>query len=325
MTVLTPTPAVDVLAEGKRVLREEGQALLALAETIGPPFAEAIDKLLEVAGRIVVTGMGKSGLVGKKLAATFSSTGSPAFFLHPAEASHGDLGMLTGSDIVIALSASGESAELANIVSYCLRFAVPLIAITREPDSSLGRAATVLLKLPAIPEACPLQLAPTTSTTMMLALGDALSVTLMRRRGFTAERFHDFHPGGRLGHQLLQLRDVMHKGDELPIVRMDTLIREGIVVMTAKRFGCVGVLDDRGLLVGIFTDGDLRRCLDPTLLDRPVGSVMIKNPKRVSPDTFLADVARIMATYTIPSVFVTEDDRPVGIVHLHDLLKTGLL
>jgi arabinose-5-phosphate isomerase len=325
MTMLPPTPAVDVLAEGKRVLREEGQALLTLAGTLDSSFVAAVDKLIEAVGRIVITGMGKSGLVGRKLAATFSSTGSPALFLHPAEASHGDLGMLTGSDIVIALSASGESPELANIISYCLRFAVPLIAMTRAADSSLGRAATVLLKLPSLPEACPLQLAPTTSTTMMLALGDALGVAVMRRRGFTAERFHDFHPGGRLGHQLLQLRNVMHGGDELPVVRKDTLIREGIVVMTAKRFGCVGVLDDHGRLVGIFTDGDLRRCLDPTLLDRPVGDVMVQNPKRVSPDMFLADAARIMASYAIPSLFVTEEDRPVGIVHLHDLLKSGLV
>ncbi len=320
-----PRPALSTLPEGRRVIRAEAEALLALADGLGDSFDQAVERLLAARGRIAVTGMGKSGLVGRKIAATLASTGSPAFFLHPAEASHGDLGMLTEADILIALSASGESAELAAILSYCLRFGVPVIAVTRAADSMLGRAGSLCLTLPALPEACPLNLAPTTSTTMQLALGDALAVALMRRRGFTPERFHDFHPGGRLGHQLLQLRDVMHGGDDLPIIGEDTLIRDAIVVMTAKRFGCVGVVDATGALTGIFTDGDLRRCLDPTLLDRPVGAVMIRNPKQVGPDMFLADAARIMANHAIPSLFVTEAARPVGIVHLHDLLKTGLV
>ncbi|OIQ88211.1 arabinose 5-phosphate isomerase KdsD [mine drainage metagenome] len=320
-----PRSALSILPEGRRVIREEAEALLALADSLGESFDLAVERLLAAKGRIAVTGMGKSGLVGRKIAATLASTGSPAFFLHPAEASHGDLGMLTEADILIALSASGESAELAAILSYCLRFGVPVIAVTRAADSMLGRAGSLCLTLPALPEACPLNLAPTTSTTMQLALGDALAVALMHRRGFTPERFHDFHPGGRLGHQLLQLRDVMHGGHELPIVGEDTLIRDGIVVMTAKRFGCVGVVNAAGALTGIFTDGDLRRCLDPTLLDRPVGAVMIRNPKQVGPDMFLADAARIMANHAIPSLFVTEEGRPLGIVHLHDLLKTGLV
>ncbi|MTJ82591.1 MAG: KpsF/GutQ family sugar-phosphate isomerase [Telmatospirillum sp.] len=315
----------DPVTEGRRVLNAEATALKMLSDCLGHDFSDAVGLLSTTNGRIVLTGMGKSGLVGRKIAATFSSTGSPAFFLHPAEASHGDLGMLTRGDVIIALSASGESGELANIISFARRFAIPLVGMTRAPGSTLGRASTILLTLPELPEACPLQLAPTTSTTMMLALGDALAAAMMRARGFTAGRFHDFHPGGQLGHQLLQLHEVMHRGDALPIVTQATLIQAVIVEMTAKRLGCVGIVDDIGHLIGIFTDGDLRRRLEPSLLERPVADVMVLNPRQIGPDAFLADAARMMAEHSIPSIFVTVGGKPVGIVHLHDLLKTGLV
>ena len=315
----------EIFSFGATVIRAEASALLRLAEELTPTFDEVVHLILSRHGKLVITGIGKSGHVARKIAATFASTGTPAFFVHPAEASHGDLGMIDGQDTVIAISKSGESPELSNIVSHCRRHGIPLIAITAVAASSLGTLAQHLLRLPDVPEACPLNLAPTTSTTMALALGDALAIACLRQRDFRASNFRDLHPGGKLGLMLIRVRDLMHTGEELPLVNDTATVGATILEMTRGRLGCVGVVDADGRLVGIFTDGDLRRQFSAALIDKPIQSVMIRDPLQMNPESLIADVGHLFTSKRVPSVFACEDGKPLGIVHLHDLLRNGLI
>jgi arabinose-5-phosphate isomerase len=314
----------------RRTIETERRGLDALSAALdnglAAPFAEAVKVIRAATGRVVVSGVGKSGHVGRKVASTLASTGTPSFFVHPAEASHGDLGMVTASDVIVALSWNGESAELTSIVEHSRRFRIPLIAVTAAPDSTLARKSDVVLALPRADEACPHGLAPTTSTLMQLALGDALAVALLEARGFTAEDFHRFHPGGRLGAKFNFVRDIMHRGKELPLVSPNASMSLAIVTISEKTFGCVGVVDDSGRLIGIVTDGDLRRHMSPELLSRSVREVMTPAPKTAAPTTLVGEALAMMNQHERPFtvLFVVEDDRPVGIVHMHDLLRIGV-
>lgn len=319
------TSASDDIATARRVLATEAEALTALAAGLGDAFCAAIRILEAAKGRVIVTGMGKSGHVGRKIAATLASTGRPAFYIHPAEASHGDLGMVTADDAVVALSNSGETPELGDIVAYTRRFEIPLIGITARNGSTLATSADIALVLPPIPEACPMGLAPTTSTTMMLALGDALAVTLLERKGFTAADFKVFHPGGKLGQRLLKVGDLMHGGEGLPVVGPETPMAEVLLVMTAKSLGCAGVVGADGCLAGIITDGDLRRNMRSDLLTLSAAAAMTKNPKTATPNMLAAEALRIMNTKSITSLFVVDEiGRPVGALHVHDCLRAGV-
>ena len=325
MSSSDPTqPTLAGCATAARVLRLEAEALTRLADTLGEAFEKAIACLAAVQGRVVVTGMGKSGHVARKIAATLASTGTPAQFVHPGEASHGDLGMIARNDGVIALSNSGETSELADIIAYTRRFGIPLVAISRNAASTLAEQADILLQLPAAAEACPLGLAPTTSTTMMLALGDALAVALYERRGFSAADFYVFHPGGQLGRQLLRVSDIMHRGVELPLAPSGLPMAEVILAMTRGRFGCLGIVGTDGRLAGIITDGDLRRHMNPNLLADSADQVMTRRPKTIRPGALVAEAIGQMNTLAITTLFVTEDERPIGIVHIHDCLRTGV-
>jgi arabinose-5-phosphate isomerase len=319
-------PAPD-LSPAIRALRVETAGLLALEDALqgelGQSFDEACDLILAAEGRVIVTGMGKSGHIGAKIAATLASTGTPAFFVHPAEASHGDLGMITPDDVILALSWSGETAELRNIVFYSRRFRVPLIAVTSRADSTLARAADVALTMPRVEEACPHGLAPTTSTLTQLALGDALAIALLERGGFTADEFLKFHPGGSLGATLAHVRDVMHTGERLPLAPLGTLMNEALLLISQKRFGCLGIVDEAGDLVGIITDGDLRRHLSGDIFERPVEDVMTPDPKTIAPDALVASALEVLNSASIMALLVVEDRKPVGIVHMHDLLRIG--
>ena len=309
----------------RRVLALEADALRALAAGLGPSFVAALDALVAVTGRVIVTGMGKSGHVARKIAATFASTGTPALFVHPAEASHGDLGMVTERDAVLALSNSGETAELADLVAYAKRFAIPLIAVTSEPASALAQAASVALVCPAADEACPMGLAPTTSTTMMLALGDALAVSLLERKGFSADDFRVLHPGGKLGRRLLRVADIMHTGASLPLLPPTTPMMDAIIEMTGKSLGCVGIVDSRGRLSGIITDGDIRRHIaDANVLRRTTGEIMSRSVKTIRADALASEALQIMNVKSITALFVVEDGRPVGVLHIHDCLRAGV-
>ena len=318
--------AFDAIAVARRVLGVEAEALAQLSAGLGEPFVQAVETLFAASGRVVCTGIGKSGHVGRKIASTLASTGTPAMFVHPAEASHGDLGMIGAGDVVLALSKSGENRELADIIAYAKRFSVPLVAITAAADSALGRAADVLLLLPDAPEAADALNAPTTSTTLQIALGDALAVALLERRGFTPTDFRVFHPGGKLGAMLRTVADLMHGPDELPLVGPEESMPEAIVVMSRKRFGCVGVCDPDGRLIGVITDGDLRRHIDG-LLDHTAGEVMTRTPKTVPPGMLAGEALALMQSppplKTV--LFVVEDNRPVGILHVHDLLRAGVV
>jgi arabinose-5-phosphate isomerase len=315
----------DALATARRVLDTEARALDSLAANLDGPFLKAVTLIEGAPGRVIVTGMGKSGHVARKIAATMASTGCPAFYVHPAEASHGDLGMVTRDDAVVALSNSGETPELGDIIAYTRRFEIPLIGITSRDGSTLATASDVALVLPANPEACPMGLAPTTSTTMMLALGDALAVTLLERKGFTAADFKVFHPGGQLGQRLLKVADLMHGGDGLPLVGADAKMAEVLLVMTAKSLGCAGVVGTDGRLAGILTDGDLRRHMSPDLLGAKAAEVMTASPRTVPPNLLAAEALRQMNERSITSLFVVEaDGRPVGVLHVHDCLRAGL-
>jgi arabinose-5-phosphate isomerase len=283
-----------------------------------------VDQIRNATGRVIVTGMGKSGHIGRKIAATFASTGTPSYFVHPGEASHGDLGVITPNDIIIALSWSGETVELKDLIDYAKRFRVALIAITSNRDSALARAADIVLELPTAQEACPLGLAPTTSTLMQLALGDALAVALFESHGFTALDFKALHPGGKLGAYLTFVRDIMHGGEKLPAVAAGTPMSEAIVEMSAKGFGCVGVIGQDGALAGIITDGDLRRHMRPDLLSSTVDSVMTRNPKTAHGEQLAAEVLEQMNASSITALFVVDRKKPIGIVHLHDLLRLGV-
>jgi arabinose-5-phosphate isomerase len=296
----------------------------AMQNGLGQPFVAAIEMIRAASGRVVVSGMGKSGHVGHKIAATLASTGTPAFFVHPAEASHGDLGMITPDDVIMALSWSGETAELKNLIDYSRRFRIGLIAVTAEGASTLGQAADVVLVLPQAREACPHNLAPTTSSLMQLALGDAIAIALLESRGFTAVDFRNLHPGGRLGAALKFVRDLMHQGDAVPLVPLGAPMSEALVEMSAKGLGCVGIVHDGGELAGIITDGDLRRHMRPDLLDAKVETVMTRSPITVRPDQLASEAIEIVNSAKITALFVVEDGKPAGIVHLHDLLRAGV-
>ena len=295
----------------------------ALDGALGVALGEAVRLIGEAKGRVIVTGMGKSGHIGVKISSTLASTGTPAFFVHPAEASHGDLGMIRAEDVILALSWSGETAELKNIVYYSRRFRVPLIAVTSGAGSTLAEAADITLALPRVEEACPLDLAPTTTALVQLALGDALAIALLESRGFSAADFHAFHPGGSLGASLTHIRDVMHKGDKVPLAPLGTPMSEAIVLMTQKGFGCLGITDAKDHLVGIITDGDLRRNLDNGLLERSVDEVMTPGPRSIAPADLVASAIEMLNAASITAVIVVEEKRPVGIVHMHDLLRIG--
>lgn len=309
---------------GQAVLQTEAAAIVQLAASLGAPFAAAVALMAGLEGRVVCTGMGKSGHVARKIAATLSSTGRPAMFVHPGEASHGDLGMITAKDAVLALSNSGETSELRDLILYTRRFAIPLIAMVGRAPSTLASEAEVALVLPGLTEACPLGLAPTTSTTAMLALGDALAVALLERAGFTPQHFAVFHPGGKLGSQLMRVEQLMRGAGELPLVSTDCPMSEALVVMTEKCLGCVGVADATGRLLGIVTDGDIRRRMGPDLLGRQAGELMTPGPRTIAPDALAVEALAIMNRHAITVLFVLRDEVPVGAVHLHDCLRAGI-
>ncbi|MBQ7303678.1 MAG: KpsF/GutQ family sugar-phosphate isomerase, partial [Alphaproteobacteria bacterium] len=278
-------------------------------------------------GRVIITGMGKSGHIGRKIAATMASTGTPSFFIHPGEASHGDLGMLSQDDVVIAISNGGESKELSDILLYCKRYGIPLIAVTKNPDSSLGRVSDIILRLPNSKEACPLGLAPTSSTTATLVLGDILSIGLMERKGFSVNDYRQRHPGGKLGAILCKVADLMHGGEELPIVKDTTIMQDALIEMSAKMLGCVGIVNDKGELIGIITDGDLRRKMSPDLISENVTKVMTVNPKTISPNVLAVEAVHTMQNTGngITNLFVIEDKKPIGVIHIHDCLRAGVI
>jgi arabinose-5-phosphate isomerase len=316
------------LVSALRTLETESGGLAALAaamaDGLGTPFAAAIETIRAARGRVIVTGMGKSGHVARKIAATLASTGTPAFFVHAADASHGDLGMITSDDVMLALSWSGETEELKDLITYSRRFRITLIAVTVNPDSTLGKAADIVLELPPVREACPHNLAPTTSSLMQLALGDALAIALLESRGFTAVDFGVFHPRGRLGAALKFVRDVMHPGAAVPLIARGAPMSEAIVEMSAKGFGCVAVTEVTGKLAGVITDGDLRRHMRPDLLQTRVDTVMTASPKTVRPDQLASEALALLNASKITTLIVVEADGPVGIVHFHDLLRAGL-
>jgi arabinose-5-phosphate isomerase len=317
-----------LIASALRTLEAEAGGITALATAIhdglGQSFIAAVELIRAARGRVIVTGMGKSGHIGRRIAATLASTGTPAFFVHPGEASHGDLGMIAPDDVIMALSWSGETVELKDLIDYSRRFRIGLLAITAVTNSTLGSAADVVLALPQAREACPHNLAPTTSALMQHALGDALAIALLESRGFTALDFRVFHPGGRLGAMLKFVRDIMHTGSEIPLVPIGTPMSEAISVMTAKTFGCVGVVDSTGDLAGIITDGDLRRHMSSSLLERKVETVMTREPKTVRPDQLVSEALEILNTLKKTQLIVVEGGKPVGVVHFHDLLRAGV-
>jgi arabinose-5-phosphate isomerase len=296
----------------------------ALQSDLGPVFVGAADLIRNAKGRLIVTGLGKSGHIGRKIAATFASTGTPAFFVHAAEASHGDLGMITADDVILAMSWSGEQPEMKNLITYAKRFKIPLIAMTADRDSTLSQAADVALTLPKAREACPHNLAPTTSSLMMLALGDALAIALLEGRGFTSVDFSVLHPGGKLGAMLKFTRDLMHSGDAVPLKPLGTRMSDALVEMSSKGFGCVGIIDSHGRIAGIVTDGDLRRHMRSDLMTALVDDVMTKNPKTISRDLLASEALEILNSSKITALIVTDASRPVGIVHLHDILRAGV-
>ncbi len=319
------TEATDFLATGRRVIAREAEALGLLEASLGDSFAAAVSLILASKGRVIVSGMGKSGHIARKIAATFASTGTPAHFVHPAEASHGDLGMVTAGDVALVLSNSGETSELADIIAHTRRFSIPLIGVASREGSTLLRQADVAILLPPAPEACETGIVPTTSTTMTLALGDALAVALMEHRAFTPEHFRMFHPGGKLGAKLLKVRDLMHP--EVPLIGWDSPMGDALLEISRKGYGVVGVTDDAGLLCGIITDGDLRRHMDG-LLSLTAGQVMTANPRTIPPDALAEKAVALMNDRKITCLFVVDPDQPgrtTGIVHIHDCLRAGVV
>jgi arabinose-5-phosphate isomerase len=325
--IKNPGQGHPLIESALRTLDAESGGINALAaaiqEGLGRSFIAAVELIRRAKGRLIVTGMGKSGHVARKVAATFASTGTPAFFVHPGEASHGDLGMITPDDVIMALSWSGETTELKDLIDYSRRFRIGLVAVTAEATSTLGNAADVALVLPQAREACPHNLAPTTSSLMQLALGDALAIALLESRGFTAVDFGLLHPGGRLGALLKFTRDVMHDGAAVPLVRHGTKMSDAVLEMSAKGLGCIGITDASGNLVGVVTDGDLRRHMRSDLLSASVEEVMTAQPKTIRPDQLVSEALELLNSMKITALFVVEAGRPVGIVHIHDLLRIG--
>lgn len=308
-----------------QTINSEIDTIIKLRDSLDKNLTLALNIMQNAKGRIIITGMGKSGHIGKKIAASLASTGTPSFFVHPAEASHGDLGMITEEDVVIAISNSGESRELVDILNYCKRFGIKLIAITKNPESSLGKAGDVVLLLPNNGEACPLGLAPTNSTTATLVLGDILTAGLIHRKGFTKADFNQRHPGGKLGSILQRVSDLMHTDEEMPILEETSNMQQVLLEMTSKRLGCVGLINSSGILTGMLTDGDLRRCLSNKILDEKAINIMTKNPKTISKDTMASEAMKIMHDKKITNIFVVEDKKPIGVIHIHDLLNNGVV
>jgi arabinose-5-phosphate isomerase len=325
LTPVTGETAAADLAAARRVLTTASAALNTLADALDGDFTRAIGLMLASRGRVIVSGMGKSGHVARKIAATLSSTGTPAYFVHPAEASHGDMGAVTQADVLLLLSWGGETAELSDLITYAKRYRIPVIAIGANPDSTLIKAADVALLLPHAPEACPMGMAPTTSTTMMLSLGDALAVALMERKGFSPDQYRDFHPGGSLGRALIRVSDLMHGGSEIPLARENTIVPDLLLTMASGRLGCVGVVGDAGALVGIVTDGDIRRHLDG-IASRKAADVMTRNPKIAHPGQLAAEALAMMTENKITQLFVLEEGSaaPLGVLHIHDCLRAGI-
>ena len=316
----------DDLKHAVETIDREIETLEILKNNLDGNLSKALDLLQNTKGRVIVTGMGKSGHIARKMAATFASTGTVSFFVHPAEASHGDLGMISDDDVIIAISYSGESKELSDILIYAKRHNIPLIAITRNPQSARGKNSSLVLKLPDNGEACPLGLAPTSSTTATIVLGDVLAVDLMERRGFSATDFRQRHPGGKLGAILCKVSDIMHKGDDVPLLKEDAIMQDALLVMSEKMLGCVGIVDNDGHLSGIITDGDLRRWMSPSIITEKVSKVMTKNPKVIGPDALIVDAVNMMNNTGrgITNLFVVQEGKPVGVIHIHDCLKAGV-
>ena len=316
----------DDLKHAVETIDREIETLEILKNNLDGNLSKALDLLQNTKGRVIVTGMGKSGHIARKMAATFASTGTVSFFVHPAEASHGDLGMISDDDVIIAISYSGESKELSDILIYAKRHNIPLIAITRNPQSALGKNSSLVLKLPDNGEACPLGLAPTSSTTATIVLGDVLAVDLMERRGFSATDFRQRHPGGKLGAILCKVSDIMHMGDDVPLLKEDAIMQDALLVMSEKMLGCVGIVDNDGHLSGIITDGDLRRWMSPSIITEKVSKVMTKNPKVIGPDALIVDAVNMMNNTGrgITNLFVVQEGKPVGVIHIHDCLKAGV-
>ena len=317
-----------LLQSARRTLELESDGLRALENALGDGlaagFADAVELIRGAPGRVIVSGIGKSGHVAQKVAATLASTGTPAFFVHPSEASHGDLGMITREDVILAFSWSGETAEFSSLITYAGRFAVPIVSVTSRAESTLANASRIALVLPRSKEACPHGLAPTTSTLMQLALGDCLAIALLESKGFSAGDFKVLHPGGQLGASLKFVSDIMHTTSELPLTNADTPMSEALVTMTEKSLGCLGIVDERGRLAGIITDGDLRRHMGPELLAARAGDIMTENPKTVAPDTLASTALEVINSKSITALFVVENDKPVGLIHVHDLLRSGV-
>ncbi|MDE2181810.1 MAG: KpsF/GutQ family sugar-phosphate isomerase [Alphaproteobacteria bacterium] len=326
--ISSPSRVTGDLAAANRVFESARDAIKSLSSALGAEFTRAVEVLLAAKGRVIVSGIGKSGHIARKVAATLASTGTPAHFVHPAEASHGDLGEVTRQDAILMLSWRGETSELSDLITYAKRFRIPLIGMASNPDSTLLQAADVALVLPRVKEACPNGLAPTTSTTLMLVLGDALAVALMERRGFSVDQYRNLHPGGALGRMLIRVSDLMHKGKEVPVVGENASMRDALLTMASGSLGCVGILDRKGALAGIITDGDLRRHMDRDLLDRTAGEVMTRDPKVGRPDQLAAEALAFMNEKKITQLFVLDAKdktrKPVGVLHIHDCLRAGL-
>ena len=311
----------------KETINREVSALRIMEDLLDNTLSQALDLMQNCKGRVIITGMGKSGHIARKIAATLASTGTPSFFIHPGEASHGDLGMLTQDDVVLAISNGGESKELSDILLYCKRYAIKLIAMTKNPQSTLGQSADLVLKLPNVGEACPLGLAPTSSTTATLVLGDVLAIALMERRGFSKTDYKQRHPGGKLGAILCKVSDLMHSGQEMPIVSDTAIMQEALIEMSAKMLGCVGIVNENNDLIGIITDGDLRRWMQPNLISEKVVTVMTKNPKTITPDALAVEAVYTMNNTGkgITNLFVVENNKPLGVIHIHDCLRAGVI
>lgn len=321
---LPKSKPTDILASIKCTLDIEIKGLQEAVKNIGKDLEKVVDVLAKTKGRIIVTGMGKSGHVARKISATLASTGSPSIYVHPGEASHGDMGMITKDDVVIALSRNGGSAELADIIQYCKRFAIPVIGMTCVKDSALGNASDYLILLPDSEEACSIGMAPTTSTTQMMAMGDAIAVALFDLKKLTHEDYKVFHPGGKLGARLKRVSELMHKDKAMPLVKADTLMSEAILVFTGKNLGAVGILDNKGVLQGIITDGDLKRHMNKDFLKQKCSAIMTRNPKTIRGDALAEEALNIMNEYRITNLFVVENKKPIGIIHIHDILRAGI-
>ncbi len=314
----------DIIASARAVIAREVEGLEAVASALDSKFVALVERISTLKGRVIISGMGKSGHIARKIAATLASTGTPAHFVHPSEASHGDLGMITPDDLVLCLSNSGETHELRDIIAYTRRFAIPLVALVRREGSVLVESADIAIVLPEVPEASPIGV-PTTSTTMMLAVGDALAVALLEKRGFSKSDFGVYHPGGKLGSQFTRVSALMHTGDEVPLVGDTASMQQVLLTMTAKRFGCAGVTDASGVMVGIVTDGDLRRHMGDALMRKTAREVMTANPVTITAPMLAAEALGIMNSKSITCLFVLEDKKPVGILHIHDCLRAGVM